>query len=168
LPVGLGVFCELHPEASTELHNTMQHSHFHHSSENGRTVLPDNNRATWSVFICDFRTPLREFLDCEPLYATNTSHRKQETFLYEYPFQEVLLPTKNAQQHGTIWGACYLHCHQAELCYYLVINIENLLCPLQLITAIDSSFTSFCNLFTDSLLVSALQNAAFFKEDCVS
>jgi hypothetical protein len=22
---------------------------------------------------------------CEPLYATNTSHRKQETFLYEYP-----------------------------------------------------------------------------------
>jgi hypothetical protein len=23
---------------------------------------------------------------CEPLYVTNTSHRKQETFLYEYPF----------------------------------------------------------------------------------
>jgi hypothetical protein len=23
---------------------------------------------------------------CEPLHATNTSHRKQETFLYEYPF----------------------------------------------------------------------------------
>jgi hypothetical protein len=22
---------------------------------------------------------------CEPLYATNTSQRKQETFLYEYP-----------------------------------------------------------------------------------
>jgi hypothetical protein len=23
---------------------------------------------------------------CEPFYATNSSHRKQETFLYEYPF----------------------------------------------------------------------------------
>jgi hypothetical protein len=22
---------------------------------------------------------------CEPLYATNTSHHKQETFIYEYP-----------------------------------------------------------------------------------
>jgi hypothetical protein len=31
---------------------------------------------------------------CELLYQTNTSHRKQETFLYEYPLQWVLLPTK--------------------------------------------------------------------------
>jgi hypothetical protein len=31
---------------------------------------------------------------CEPLYAANTSHRKQETFLYEYPLHWVLLPTK--------------------------------------------------------------------------
>jgi hypothetical protein len=35
---------------------------------------------------------------CEPLYATNTSHLKQETVLYEYPLKCVLLPTKNAQQ----------------------------------------------------------------------
>jgi hypothetical protein len=42
LPVGLDVFCELHPDASTELHNTMQNSHFHHASENGITVLPEN------------------------------------------------------------------------------------------------------------------------------
>jgi hypothetical protein len=31
---------------------------------------------------------------CEPLYATHTSHREQETFLYEYPLHWVLLPTK--------------------------------------------------------------------------
>jgi hypothetical protein len=35
LPVGPNAFCELHPEASTELHSTMQNSHFHHASENG-------------------------------------------------------------------------------------------------------------------------------------
>jgi hypothetical protein len=38
----------------------------------------------------------------EPLYATNTSHRKQETFLYEYPLHCVLLPTKNAQQNAAL------------------------------------------------------------------
>jgi hypothetical protein len=37
LPVGLDVFCKLHPEASTGLHSTMQHSHFHHASENPKT-----------------------------------------------------------------------------------------------------------------------------------
>jgi hypothetical protein len=42
LPVGLDVFCELHFKASTELHSTMQNSHFHHTSENGLTVLPEN------------------------------------------------------------------------------------------------------------------------------
>jgi hypothetical protein len=31
---------------------------------------------------------------CEPLYATNTSHRKQETFLYGYPLRWVPLCTK--------------------------------------------------------------------------
>jgi hypothetical protein len=33
LPVGLEVFCELHPKASVELHSTMQNSHFYHASE---------------------------------------------------------------------------------------------------------------------------------------
>jgi hypothetical protein len=36
---------------------------------------------------------------CEPIYATNTSHRKEETLLYEYPFNWVLLPTRSAQQN---------------------------------------------------------------------
>jgi hypothetical protein len=39
LPVGLDVFCELHPETSTEFHSKMQSSHFYHTAENGLTVL---------------------------------------------------------------------------------------------------------------------------------
>jgi hypothetical protein len=39
---------------------------------------------------------------CEPLYATDTSHRKQETFLYDYPLHCVLLPTENVQQNSTL------------------------------------------------------------------
>jgi hypothetical protein len=39
LPVGLDVFCKLHPEASTELHSMMQKSDFHPSSSNGLTVF---------------------------------------------------------------------------------------------------------------------------------
>jgi hypothetical protein len=35
LPVGLDVFYELHPEVSTELHSTTQHSHFHQASKMG-------------------------------------------------------------------------------------------------------------------------------------
>jgi hypothetical protein len=42
LPVGLEVFCELHIEASTGLHSTIQNLHFHHASENWLTVLPVN------------------------------------------------------------------------------------------------------------------------------
>jgi hypothetical protein len=42
LPVNLDVFCELNPEASTELHNPMQNSHFHRASENGLAILPEN------------------------------------------------------------------------------------------------------------------------------
>jgi hypothetical protein len=39
LSVGLDVVCELHPEASTQLHSTMQNSHFHRACENGLAVL---------------------------------------------------------------------------------------------------------------------------------
>jgi hypothetical protein len=46
LPAGLDIFCELYPEASTELHSTMQNSHFHHASENEITILPKNPKAT--------------------------------------------------------------------------------------------------------------------------
>jgi hypothetical protein len=39
---------------------------------------------------------------CEPLYATNTSHHKQETFLYKYSLHWVLLPTRNVQQYAAL------------------------------------------------------------------
>jgi hypothetical protein len=42
LPLGLDFFCKLHPEASTELHRTMQNSYIHNASENGLTVFPEN------------------------------------------------------------------------------------------------------------------------------
>jgi hypothetical protein len=91
----------------------------------------------------------------EPLYATNISHRKQEIFLYEYPLHWVLLPTEKKTHNRTMqfcsirlkhgrhfdyWKqplnmrmrVCYLDCHDTGLCCYLVIHLENLLCPLQL------------------------------------
>jgi hypothetical protein len=40
--VGVDVSCGLHHEASTELHSTMQKSHFHHASESELTVLLEN------------------------------------------------------------------------------------------------------------------------------
>jgi hypothetical protein len=90
---------------------------------------------------------------CDPLYATNTSHRKQETFLYEYPLHWIILPTKKHNRtlllgsillkhsrHIDYWNhplnmpmrACYLDCHKAGLCCYLVIHTGNLLHPLQI------------------------------------
>jgi hypothetical protein len=42
LPVGLNVYCEMNPEASTELHSMMQNSHFNHTSENVLTTLHEN------------------------------------------------------------------------------------------------------------------------------
>jgi hypothetical protein len=42
LPVGLDIFCKLHPKAPTEFHSTMQNSRFNHTSENGLTVLSEN------------------------------------------------------------------------------------------------------------------------------
>jgi hypothetical protein len=41
--------CKLYPEASTELHNMMQSSHFHHTSENGLTIFPDNTKTQQSI-----------------------------------------------------------------------------------------------------------------------
>jgi hypothetical protein len=48
LPVGLNVSCELQPEVSKELHSMMQNSHFHHASENGLTVLPENPKTQYA------------------------------------------------------------------------------------------------------------------------
>jgi hypothetical protein len=90
---------------------------------------------------------------CEPLYATNNSHCKQETFLYEYPLYWVFCPQKTHNRtllfgsiifkhgcHFDYWNQplnlcmlyCYLHCHEAGLCCYLVMQTENLVSPLQL------------------------------------
>jgi hypothetical protein len=41
-PFGFDIFYEPHPKASMELHSTIQNSHFHHASEKGLTVLPEN------------------------------------------------------------------------------------------------------------------------------
>jgi hypothetical protein len=86
---------------------------------------------------------------CEPLYAINTSHCKQERFLW------VLWLTKRKPQKTTLlFGSillkqgrhydyqnhpldmrmhmCYLDCHGAGLYCYLVIHVETPLHPLQL------------------------------------
>jgi hypothetical protein len=46
---------------------------------------------------------------------TNTSHHKQETFLYEYPLHRVLLPTEKCITehcslvvHPQAWSPCWL------------------------------------------------------------
>jgi hypothetical protein len=82
-------------------------------------------------------------------------HLSPETFLYEYPLNWVLLPTKKKPHNRTmLFGrihlkhgrhfdyrnqplnvricVCYLDCHEAGLCCYLVIHIENLLWSIQL------------------------------------
>jgi hypothetical protein len=89
----------------------------------------------------------------EILYSTNTSHRKQETFLDEYPSHWVLLPTemhnstlifgstcRKRGHHFDYWNeplnmrilGCYLDCNEAGMCCYLLFHIENLSSPLQL------------------------------------
>jgi hypothetical protein len=88
---------------------------------------------------------------CVPLSATNTSHRKQETFLHVYLLRWVVLPTKKQSRklllcsillkHGRqfdYWNqplnmpmrVCYLDRREAGLCCYLLIHIESLLLPL--------------------------------------
>jgi hypothetical protein len=90
---------------------------------------------------------------CELLYVTNTSHRKQKTFLYEHPLHWVLLPTKknnrrlfyssillNHGRHFDYWNqppnmrmrVCYVDCHEAGLCCHPVVHIENSLRSLHL------------------------------------
>jgi hypothetical protein len=118
----------------------------------------------WRVAFCSSLSVKLLTPRCEPLYATNTSQRKQETFLYEYHLQWFLLSTKTHNRtllfvskllkHGRQsdnWNqplnlrmrVCYLDYHEAGLCCYLVIHIENLLHSLQ-------QFYLICDLFTDS------------------
>jgi hypothetical protein len=103
---------------------------------------------TWSGISCNFLTT-----QLWTALRDDTSHRKQETFLCEYPLHWVLLPRKThirtlllgsiVLEHGLhfdYWNqplnmrmrVCYLDCHVAGLCCYLVVHIENLLRPLQL------------------------------------
>jgi hypothetical protein len=45
----------------------------------------------------------------EPLYTTNTSHRKQETILYEHSLHKVFLHTKDAQENAVqAWSPLWL------------------------------------------------------------
>jgi hypothetical protein len=89
---------------------------------------------------------------CEPLYAIDTSHYEQEKFIYEYPLYWVLFSIKTHNttllfdstilkhgRHFDYWNqplnmrmsVCYLDCHEAGRCCYLVMYIQNLLRPLQ-------------------------------------
>jgi hypothetical protein len=90
---------------------------------------------------------------CETLYATNTSNRKHEIFLYEYSLHWVLCAQKKTHnrtlffcsthfkngRHFDYWNpplnmhmrVCCLDCHEAGSCCYLMLNIEKLLRPLQ-------------------------------------
>jgi uncharacterized membrane protein len=89
----------------------------------------------------------------EPLYATVTNINRKH-LLYS-----VLLPTKNAQHNTALWWGtlkhgrhfdyrkqplnmrvrvCYVGCHEAGLCCYLVIHIENLLVHFRCFTSINS------------------------------
>jgi hypothetical protein len=82
---------------------------------------------------------------CEPLYATNTSHRKQETFLCVYFALSPSAPPPKTHNRMLLFGSklehgrhfdywnqplnmcmrvCYLYCHEAGLCCYPVIHIE--------------------------------------------
>jgi hypothetical protein len=77
----------------------------------------------------------------------NTFHRKQETFLYEFPMCSFLLPTKThnrrllfgsiLKQGSPFWllkpASEYVHERLLPwLCCYLVIHTEDLLRPLKL------------------------------------
>jgi hypothetical protein len=106
-------------------------------------LLPTKSHNTTLLFGSRFQKHGRHF---------DYWNRKQETLLYEYPLHWVLLPTKSHnttllfgsrfQKHGRhsdYWNqpvnmrmrVCYLDCHEAGLCCYLVIDIENILRPLQ-------------------------------------
>jgi hypothetical protein len=99
-----------------------------------------------------FERPWENFSNqLRTLYSTSTSRRKQETFIYAYPLNWVLLPNKTYtrtllfgskySRHFDCWNqplnmnmrVCYLDRHEAGLCCYLVIHC----------------FTSICDLFTD-------------------
>jgi hypothetical protein len=135
------------------------HQHWH-TCPIALPVRRNLQRRSLLTFVFTNSTPLRlsnvlermSWPSCELLYETNTSHREQVTFLYKYPLHWVPLPTKTHNRtllfgitlkhglHFDYWNqplnmrmrVCYIDCHEAGQCCYLVIHIENLLYPLQL------------------------------------
>jgi hypothetical protein len=110
---------------------------------------------TWSGIVCYFWTSLREFLDPVMNRFTRqtlpTVNRKYflmkflciESFCPQKPHNRTLLFGSTDLKHGRHFDycnqplnirmrVCYLDCHEAGLCCYLVIHTENLLRPLQL------------------------------------
>jgi hypothetical protein len=101
---------------------------------------------------------------CEPLYAINTSHRKHEIFLYEYPFHWIFVPQRKAQQNPVLRQ----YIPQARSPFWLLkLACEHehvrllprlwwswtVLLPSDTQTTYCvhySCFTSVCGLFTDS------------------
>jgi hypothetical protein len=74
------------------------------------------NRSLFDSCLSHFRTSVstssssakRLPTSCEPLYATNTSHRKQETFLCIYRFHWVLLSTKKPHNWTLSFSSIHL------------------------------------------------------------
>jgi hypothetical protein len=110
---------------------------------------------TWSGITCDFQTSLTGFLDT----VMNRFTRQTLPILNRKHFFMDILCTESVWVHKThnrtsvfgntllkhvhhfdCWNqllnmrmrVCYLDCHEAGLCCYLVIHIEYLLHPLQL------------------------------------
>jgi hypothetical protein len=74
---------------------------------------------------------------CEPLYATDTSHRKQQTFLYEYSLHWVLLPRRKHDRTLLFGITPFQHCHHFDywnqpLNMDMRVHIGNILRPIQL------------------------------------
>jgi hypothetical protein len=78
---------------------------------------------------------------CESICVTDTSHRQQSSCPQETRKRKLLCATSFWHGlHFDNWNqslnmrmrVCCLHCHEAGLCCYLVIHIENLLHSLQL------------------------------------
>jgi hypothetical protein len=96
---------------------------------------------------------------CERLYATNTSHRKQEIFLYEYPLHWVTLLTKKKHKRTLLFGSITLK--QGRHFDYWNQPPKMRVCYLDWTVLLPSDihrkdyvhyscFTSNCDLFTDS------------------
>jgi hypothetical protein len=118
-------------------------------------LLRNLNRVTLSSIVCDFRTSFREFVDpvvnCFTQQTLPTVNRKHffmnivciESFCPQKTHNRTLLFCSillKQARHFDYWSQplnmrirlCCLLCHEAGLCCYLVIQVENLLRPLQL------------------------------------